>query len=137
MKPIFFLLIIILVSCREPEFKYTIENKTDYIVQIRGYDTKRNDGDTIVIDPNGMFSVSRVSGEASDQRTFFNQLLKGPDSVRVEFNNSKYLLLECDYEDFMECSFEKCDTCISNLVYGSPRRAVIITEDHYNSAKPL
>lgn len=132
---IFFLFF--LCCCRQPTTDFVIENQTNYKLEIRAYNTTYDDmGDTLIIGRKENFVVNRIRGESSDNRRFFNILNEGPDSVRVEFNSSKYLLLEC-YEDFSDCSFEKCDVCISNLVYGSPSNVVIITEDHYNSAIPF
>lgn len=136
MKYFIILFIFIFTGCKQPSQSFIIENTTNYSLEIRGYKTTENVSDTLNIGSNEVFNVSRIRGEVSDEARFFN-FNYGPDSVRIEFNNERFLVLDCRAST-NNCPPAKdwCQTCITNLI-GISGDYVIITEEHYNSAIPF
>lgn len=100
-KFIYFLFIILILnSCVDQasnDIEFTLFNQTNKTIKVLGFDTRldinNNIGkaNTIIIDPNSSFKVTRITGLNDDLGNAFYSI-QGVDSVRVIFNNEKVLI---------------------------------------------
>jgi len=104
-------------------YDYIVENKTDHVIRIEGYDRfdfatseggikmelNENDlspVDIIDIDPHSKYSVTKGKGFHADPQGPFS--VREIDSVNIIFNNQKILVLYCnDRSSLRDCELER------------------------------
>ena len=130
---IFYLMIFIFSSCvTENEFNteylYTIRNDSDYDLSIIGFsnniETKR-----ISIPSNELYQES-IYGNGTDNTSIAIRILES-DSVKIIYDNIKFDVFKCSFENNTECFSSGSPFNSTNL--GNSYTVTIDNEDYENA----
>ncbi|MCF6214527.1 MAG: hypothetical protein L3J45_10950 [Flavobacteriaceae bacterium] len=128
MKKIFYLIILLSVltqSCVDQasdDIVFTIFNQTDKNVKVLGFKGMQR-AEPININPNSSFKVTRITGLDDNTLMSFYSLRNGVDSVRVVFNNERFMV-------YGGATGSNCYICSGDVNYQH-----FITEQDYQNAE--
>jgi len=135
MKKIIFAVLMLLFtmnSCVDQgssDIEFTLFNQTDKTVKVIGFDSQldpntNGKANTIIINPNSQFKVTRITGLDNNTIMSFYSLKGGVNLVKLVFNNEKIKIYDASTMN------SPCYICS-----GDDNHQYFITEEDYNTAE--